>query len=128
MHFVDVIPAKAGIQSKAKPPGATRQLITFLDLAKKCNRKKSPPVCRPSGALDQPQASGAAQLALVRRTPRATLRSSNSARLPLRFLAADRSGAQGKGEVRKERIIKNQSSYVLVFQDLAMRSHDGGNK
>ncbi|WP_445175644.1 hypothetical protein, partial [Microcoleus sp.] len=43
----------------------------------------------------QPQASGAAQLALAGRTNRAPLRSSNSARLNLRFLAADRGGAQG---------------------------------
>ena len=40
-------------------------------------------------SLDQPQASGAAQLALVRHTKRATLRSSNSARLNLRLLAPD---------------------------------------
>ena len=47
------------------------------------------------GTLDQPQASGAAQLDLAGRTPRAPLRDSNSARLNLRFLAADRGGAQG---------------------------------
>jgi len=56
------------------------------------------------GTLDQPQASGAAQLDLAGRTPRAPLRDSDSARLNLRFLAADRGGAQGKGAVRKERI------------------------
>jgi len=48
------------------------------------------------GSLDQPQASGAAQLDLAGRTPRAPLRDSNSARLNLRLLAADRGGAQGK--------------------------------
>ena len=66
---------------------ADRQLNTFIDLAKKGIPKKSPPVCRPacvvgasapynhgvllagaSGTLDQPQASGAAQLALAWRT------------------------------------------------------------
>jgi len=40
--------------------------------------------------LNQPQASGAAQLDLAGRTPRAPLRDSNSARLNLRLLAADR--------------------------------------
>jgi hypothetical protein len=68
------------------------------------------------GTLDQPQASGAAQLDLAGRTPRAPLRDSNitsdltgvvcplsrmassfiSARLNLRSLATDRGGAQGK--------------------------------
>jgi len=48
------------------------------------------------GSLDQPQTSGAAQLDLAGRTPRAPLRDSNSARLNLRLLAADRGGAQGK--------------------------------
>ena len=47
------------------------------------------------GSLDQPQASGAAQLDLAGRTPRAPLRDSNSARLSLRFLTTDRGGAQG---------------------------------
>ena len=72
----------------------------FSCLAKKSNQKKLPPVCRPSGSLDQPQASGAAQLALTGRTPRALLRNSNSARLPLRLLTTDRGGAQGKGKQR----------------------------
>jgi hypothetical protein len=48
------------------------------------------------GSLDQPQASGAAQLDLAGRIPRVPLRDSNSARLNLRSLAADRGGAQGK--------------------------------
>jgi len=61
----------------------------------KVTKEKATPVCRPSGTLDQPQASGAAQLALTGHTKRALLRSSNSARLPLRLLASDRGGAQG---------------------------------
>ena len=82
--------------SKAKQPVVDRQLVTLSCLAKKSNPKKAPPVCRPSGTLDQPQASGAAQLALVRRTKRASLRTSNGARLNLRLLASDLGGAQGK--------------------------------
>src|ERR1035437_4630548 len=85
----------------------------FSCLAKKSNQKKSPPVCRPCGdCLDQPQASGAAQLDLAGCTPRAPLRDSNSARLNLRLLAADRSGAQGKWAVCKECITKGYLGYV----------------
>ena len=47
------------------------------------------------GSLDQPQASGAAQLDLAGRTPRAPLRDSNSARLNHRLHAVDQGGAQG---------------------------------
>ena len=63
---------------------------------KKWAKEKAAPVCRPSGSLDQPQASGAAQLDLARCTPRTLLRDSNSARPNLRPLVADRDGAQGK--------------------------------
>jgi len=64
---------------------------------KESNQRKGDPGLPPlRGTLDQPQASGAAQLDLAGRTPRAPLRDSNSARLNLRFLAADRGGAQGK--------------------------------
>src|SRR5450756_3143043 len=103
-------------KNKSKPPVVDRQLVTFSCFAKeKVTKKKATPVSRPSGTLDQPQVSGAAQLDLAGRTPRAPLRYSNitsdlaevffqpsrmancfiSARLSLRFLAADRGGAQG---------------------------------
>jgi hypothetical protein len=74
-------------------------------------KEKATPVCRPSGSLYQPQASGAAQLALTRRTPRAPLRSSNSARLNLRFLAADRGGAQGKEKAKIKTIRQSPTLY-----------------
>src|SRR5674476_1208343 len=88
----------------------------FLLRQRKSNQRKGDPGLPPlRGTLDQPQASGAAQLDLAGRTPRAPLRDSNitsdlaevffqpsrmascfiSARLNLRFLAADRGGAQG---------------------------------
>src|SRR5450759_1271431 len=95
----------------------------FLLRQRKSNQKEGDPGFPPlRGTLDQPQASGAAQLDLAGRTPRAPLRDSNitsdlagvlcqlsrmvscyiSARLSLRFLAADRGGAQGiKTENRK---------------------------
>jgi hypothetical protein len=50
----------------------------FLRRQEEVTKKKATPVCRPSGSLYQPQASGAAQLALVSHTKRASLRSSNS--------------------------------------------------
>ena len=69
----------------------------------KTNQKEGDPGLPPlRGSLDQPQASGAAQLALAGRTPRAPLRSSNSARLNLRSLAADRgnpAGAANRGRL-----------------------------
>jgi hypothetical protein len=69
----------------------------FLLRQRKSNQKEGDPGLPPlRGSLDQPQASGAAQLDLVGRTPRAPLRDSNSARLNLRLLAANRGGAQGK--------------------------------
>jgi hypothetical protein len=89
----------------------------FLLRQRKSNQKEGDPGLPPlRGTLDQPQASGAAQLDLAGRTPRAPLRDSNitsdlaevffqpsrmascfiSARLNLRSLAADRGGAQGK--------------------------------
>ncbi len=77
----------------------------FLASPRKSNQKEGDPGLPPlRGSLDQPQASGAAQLALAGHTNRAPLRSSNSARPNLRLLAADRGGTQGKLEVRKERM------------------------
>jgi len=69
---------------------ADRQLVTFLDLAKKGNPKKAPPVSRPFGvpSISRKQAG---------------LRSSNSASLNPRFLAADRGGAQGKENQKQNR-------------------------
>jgi hypothetical protein len=61
----------------------------LLPRQNKVTKEKATPVCRPSGSLDQPQASGAAQLDLAGRTPRAPLRDSNSARLNLHLLAPD---------------------------------------
>ena len=76
----------------------------LLRRQKKVTQEKATPVYRPSGSLDQPQASGAAQLALAGSTQRAPLRSSDSARLNLRLLAADRGGAQGiKSESKKSK-------------------------
>ena len=68
----------------------------FLLRQRKSNQKEGDPGLPPlRGTLDQPQASGAAQLDLAGRTPRAPLRDSNSARLNLRSLATGRGGAQG---------------------------------
>ncbi len=83
--------------TKPKPSGVARQLVTFFCFAKKkVTKEKATPVCRPSGSLDISPTSGAAQLALAGHTPRAPLRSSNSARPNLRLLAKYRGGAQGK--------------------------------
>ena len=88
---------------KDKPPGVARQLVTFFCFAKKKVIKETPPrFAAPfGGTLDQPQASGAAQLDLAGRTPRAPLRDSNSARPNLRSLATDRGGAQGMETIFK---------------------------
>ena len=96
----------------------TGSWLPFLILPKKGNRKNAPPVCRPSGSLDQPQASGAAQLALAGRTPRAQLRSSNSARLPLRSLAADRGGAQGS-EKQKPKPLRAHPTKLVPQENIA---------
>src|SRR5450756_1109499 len=91
----------------------------FLLRQRKSNQKEGDPGLPPlRGTLDQPQASGVAQLDLAGRTPRAPLRDSNSARLNLRSLAADRGGAQGTWEVRKERITKTNraTSPIVVFR------------
>src|ERR1035438_7479015 len=82
-------------KNKLKSRGAAPHADHFLCAAKESNPRNAAPVSRPSGSLDQPQASGAAQLDLARRTPRALLRDLNSARLNLRLLAPDRGGAQG---------------------------------
>jgi hypothetical protein len=88
----------------------------FLLRQRKSDQKEGDPGLPPlRGTLDQPQVSGAAQLDLAERTPRAPLRDSNitsdlagvvcqlsrmassyiSARLNPRSLATDRCGAQG---------------------------------
>ena len=77
---------------------------------KKVTQEKAIPVCRPSGSLGQPQASGAAQLALAGHLKRVPLRSSNSARLNPRLLAADRGGAQGN---EKRKVINAKYSMRL---------------
>jgi hypothetical protein len=83
--------------AKSKTAGGSPAASHFLLLRQKeSNQRKGDPGLPPlRGSLDQPQASGAAQLDLAGRTPRAPLRDSNSARLNLRFLATDRGGAQG---------------------------------
>ena len=86
------------LQNKIKTAGGCPAASYFLLLRQnKVTKEKATPGLPPlRGTLDQPQASGAAQLDLVGRTPRAPLRDSNSARLNLRSLATDRGGAQGK--------------------------------
>ena len=89
--------------------GAAPHADHFLCAAKESDPRNAAPVSRPSGTLDQMQASGAAQLDLAGRTPRAPLRDSNSARLNLRSLATDRGGAQGmKSEKTKPEKIGGQ--------------------
>ena len=85
-------------KNKINIAGGSPAASYFLLLRQKeSNQRKGDPGLPPlRGTLDQPQASGAAQLDLAGRTPRAPLRDSNSARLNLRSLAADRGGAQGK--------------------------------
>src|SRR5450759_5485752 len=81
----------------------------FLLRQRKSNQKEGDPGLPPlRGTLDQPQASGAAQLDLAGRTPRTPLRDSNSARLNLHFLAADRGGAQG---------MKNQNLKIVGWEN-----------
>jgi len=75
-------------------PGS--KLLSFVSPKESSQRKGDPGLPPLRGTLDQSQASGAAQLDLAGRTPRAPLRDSNSARLNLRFLATDWGGAQGK--------------------------------
>jgi hypothetical protein len=90
------------------------------------------------GSLDQPQASGDAQLDLAGRTPRILLRDSNitsdlaevffqpsrmasyfiSARLNLRFLAANRGGAQGMKK-RKPEAEKSSGHGLLTLPGFA---------
>src|SRR5450756_2548650 len=105
----------------------------FLLRQRKSNQKEGDPGLPPlRGTLDQPQVSGAAQLDLAGRTPRAPLRDSNitsdlaevffqpsrmascfiSARLTLRPLVSDRGGAQGNLAVRNGHITKGYSGYV----------------
>ena len=67
------------------------------------------------GPLDQPQASGAAQLDLAGRTPRTSLRDSNSARLNLRLLAADRGGAQGKEKKKTNHMEGNKLPSITIL-------------
>jgi len=89
---------------KVKTAGGSPAASHFLLLRQKeSNQRKGDPGLPPlRGSLDQPQASGAAQLDLAGRTPRAPLRDLNSARLNLRLLAADRGGAQGKKSKTKK--------------------------
>ena len=104
-------------KNKINIAGGSPAASYFLLLRQKeSNQRKGDPGLPPlRGTLDQPQASGAAQLDLAGRTPRAPLRDSNitsdlagvvcqlsrmascyiSARLNLRSLAADQGGAQG---------------------------------
>ena len=85
----------------------------FLLRQRKSNQKEGDPGLPPlRGTLDQLQASGAAQLDLAGRTPRAPLRDSNSARLNLRFLAADRGGAQGMKE-RNSKTLKSGEHRIV---------------
>src|SRR3989338_3375122 len=86
------------VNIKIKTAGGSPAASHFLLLRQKeSNPRKGDPGLPPlRGTLDQPQASGAAQLDLAGRTPRAPLRDSNSARLNLRLLAADRGDAQGR--------------------------------
>jgi hypothetical protein len=86
----------------------------LLRRQKKVTQEKATPVCRPSGTLDQLQASGAAQLDLAGRTPRAPLRDSNSARLNLRSLAADRGGAQGEERRKPETLVAGNMLHTML--------------
>jgi hypothetical protein len=104
---------------KSNFAGGSPAASNFLLLRQKeSNQRKGDPGLPPlRGSLDQPQASGAAQLDLTGRTPRAPLRDSNSARLNLRFLAADRGGAQGK-EKQKPKTMKAAKAAFIVFHSL----------
>jgi hypothetical protein len=103
------MPAKPNINTAGGRPAASH---FFLLRQRKSNQKEGDPGLPPlRGTLDQPQASGAAQLDLAGRTPRAPLRDSNSARLNLRSLAADRGGAQGiKSEKQNQNQKQNQKN------------------
>ena len=101
------MPAKPNFKFKIKIVGGSPTASHFFLLRqRKSNQKEGAPGLPPlRGTLDQPQASGAAQLDLAGRTPRAPLRDSNSARLNLHFLAADRGGAQG---MKSENLVGNK--------------------
>jgi hypothetical protein len=92
-----------GLEKVKTAGGSPAASHFFLLRQRKSNQKEGDPGLPPlRGSLDQPQASGAAQLDLAGRTPRAPLRDSNSAHLNLRLLATDRGGAQGiKSEIPK---------------------------
>ena len=98
-----VIPGWPGIHRIKTAGGRPAASHFFLLRQRKSNQKEGDPGLPPlRGSLNQPQASGAAQLDLAGRTPRAPLRDSNSARLNPRLLAADRGGAQGmKSKIQK---------------------------
>src|SRR5665811_402634 len=91
----------------------------FLLRQRKSNQRKGDPGLPPlRGSLDQSQASGAAQLDLAGRTPRAPLRDSNSARLNLRFLASDRGGAQGmKSEKQNQKKVGTMCPPFAIIHD-----------
>ena len=100
-------------------PGVARQQVTFLVLPRKVTKRGRPRFAAPyGGTLDQPQASGAAQLALAGHTKRAPPRSSNSARLNLRLLAADRGGAQGN---KKQKVSCALRARLLFFSQRSLR-------
>src|SRR3989338_3681981 len=86
------------MNDKNNPAGGSPAASHFLLLRQKeSNQRKGDPGLPPlRGTLDQPQASGAAQLDLAGRTPRAPLPDSTIPPLTPRPLAADRGGAQGK--------------------------------
>src|SRR3989338_4687769 len=106
------------MNDKNNPAGGSPAASHFLLLRQKeSNQRKGDPGLPPlRGSLDQPQVSGAAQLDLAGRTPRAPLRDSNitsdlaevffqpsrmascfiSARLNLLSLAARRRTGEGK--------------------------------
>ena len=74
-----------------------RQLVTFLVLPRKVTKRRRPRFAAPAGF----PRSAASKRGCATRPRGDAARRSNSARLPLRFLAADRGGAQGKQGARK---------------------------
>lgn len=71
------------VESTGPLAGSRPAASYFSCLPKKSNQKKGTPLRHPYGAVPRLSRTGgaAAQLALARRTKRASLRSSNSARL-----------------------------------------------
>src|ERR1039458_5537666 len=99
------------MRNEATSPGVARQLVTFLVLPRKVTKRNRPRFAAPAGF---PRSAASKRGCATRpggaHTPRPIAGLEQCS--PLRLLAADRSGAQGKWAVCKECITKGYLGYV----------------